>query len=169
MAAAVGIGHRHQFDARKTGFSLPLHPGHAGHRQAWWVHAIQARGHQLVARLHIGIGRHEAQFHTGIVGTVAEGHPALSGALVEHRHGNLLVLQQRHFSRQRIHPGHLPQQPTLVNHGGCQGDARQRPPVYRHLARVAVGRFEQHFGLHRGRWQGRPQTREGTQLGVLGL
>ena len=71
MAAPIGIGRGLQLDPGEARFGLALNTGHPRHGQARRVHAIQPRGEEFIAHLHIGVGCNETQLHARIVGAIA--------------------------------------------------------------------------------------------------
>ena len=76
------------------GCDAAIHLAHAGHRDAGWVDAVDARRTEQVADLDVGIASHEPQLHADAA-SAPEGNAACLGARVEHRDRGVLVRQQR--------------------------------------------------------------------------
>jgi len=112
------------------GVALDFH--HGGDRQAGRVRAVDARGHQAIAVLDLGVGRHEAQLEHARV-AAAERHRAQ--AVSQHLHRNRLIRvgQQRHFGKQRMHARHLADDAGFVGHRASRTHAVPPAAVDEHL------------------------------------
>ena len=171
MAHPVRQRRRGQGDAGETGIGPALHARDTGHGQTGGVNPVQPTGAQGIARLHIGVARHEAQLHPGIgaAARTAERRAALLRAGVDHRDGGVAVGQQRHLGRERVQPRHLPQHPGFVDHRRAAHHAMRGAPVDEDLAGVGVGRLVKDLGRRGFHAQRRAQIKQRTQLAVLGL
>ena len=136
MRAKLGLG------ARSTCVTL-------GHRQARRVDAVDARGGQQVADLHVGVAGHEAQLHAGAAGDAAEGRAAHLRARVQHRDRGVLVGQQRDLGDERVDARHLAEHAGLVDHRRAEQRRRCVPPrSMTTLREYGIGRLVQHLGGH---------------------
>jgi hypothetical protein len=87
---------------------------HPGDRKTGQKNAIEARGHQQIAILDVGVGRQKTQFQLSVAET--ENHRAQAGPHDLYRHGLLLVGDQRHFGNEGKYPRHLPDNAGIVDH-----------------------------------------------------
>ena len=120
-------------DTGKRRFGPTVHRLDRGHGQARRVDAIQTRGLEHIAHLHIGITSREAQLHAPGLG-LPEGHPPLLGAQVEHGHSGILIRDQGDLGRQGVHPRDLTQHTVLVDDRHPWPHALHRSTVDHHLA-----------------------------------